>query len=59
MSVGRFGPTLTPDGATFRLWAPAAGKVAIVTPGKSELVVRPLSKPGQGVMNLRAVRLKP
>ena len=31
MSVGRFGPTLTPDGATFRLWVPAAGKVAIVT----------------------------
>ena len=31
MSVGRFGPALTPDGATFRLWAPAAGKVAVVT----------------------------
>jgi alpha-L-fucosidase len=35
------------------------GKVAIVTPGKTELVVRPLTKPGLGVMNLRAVRLRP
>jgi alpha-L-fucosidase len=43
--------------ATFR--RVKLGKVAIVTPGKTELVVRPVNKPGQGVMNLRAVRLKP
>ncbi|RYG26229.1 alpha-L-fucosidase [bacterium] len=35
------------------------GRVAIVVPGKTELVVRPISKPGLGVMNLRAVRLSP
>jgi malto-oligosyltrehalose trehalohydrolase len=31
MSVGRFGPILRPDGATFRLWAPAASEVAVIT----------------------------
>jgi alpha-L-fucosidase len=35
------------------------GKVSIVAPGKTKLVVKPLSKPGLGVMNLRAIRLKP
>src|SRR5690606_12938973 len=31
MSASRFGPALTPEGATFRLWAPAASKEAVVT----------------------------
>jgi alpha-L-fucosidase len=35
------------------------GKVAIVAPGRTRLVVKPVSKPGLGVMNLRAIRLKP
>ncbi len=35
------------------------GKVAIVLPGKIKVVVKPLSKPGLGVMNLRGVYLKP
>jgi alpha-L-fucosidase len=34
------------------------GKVSIVTPGRTKLVVRPLSKPGLGVMNLRAIRFR-
>ncbi|MBC8065134.1 MAG: alpha-L-fucosidase, partial [Chlorobia bacterium] len=34
------------------------GKVSIVAPGKTKLVVKPLSKPGLGVMNLRAIRLR-
>ncbi|MEH6950994.1 malto-oligosyltrehalose trehalohydrolase [Nitrobacter sp. NHB1] len=31
MSAGRFGPVLRPDGTTFRLWAPAADEVAVIT----------------------------
>jgi malto-oligosyltrehalose trehalohydrolase len=31
MRTGRFGPVLRPDGATFRLWAPAADEVAVIT----------------------------
>lgn len=34
------------------------GKVSIVAPGRTKLVVKPTSKPGYAVMNLRAVRLK-
>lgn len=34
------------------------GKVSIVAPGKTKLLVKPLSKPGLGVMNLRAIRLR-
>ena len=33
------------------------GKVALVVGGKTELTVRPLTKPGLGVMNLRSIRL--
>ncbi|MBX3120199.1 MAG: alpha-L-fucosidase [Fimbriimonadaceae bacterium] len=35
------------------------GRVAIVVPGKIKVVVKPLSKPGLGVMNLRALKLVP
>jgi malto-oligosyltrehalose trehalohydrolase len=31
MTAGRFGPILRPDGATFRLWAPAAAEVEVIT----------------------------
>lgn len=31
MSAGRFGPILRPDGATFRLWAPGAREVSVVS----------------------------
>jgi len=34
------------------------GKVALVVPGKMDLVVKPLSKPGLAVMNLKAIRLR-
>ncbi len=34
------------------------GKISIVAPGKTKLVVKPLSKPGVGVMNLRTVRFR-
>ncbi len=34
------------------------GKASIVAPGKTKLVVKPLTKPGLGVMNLRAIRLR-
>jgi maltooligosyltrehalose trehalohydrolase len=32
----RFGPLVTPDGVTFRLWAPDAKRVALVCDGASE-----------------------
>lgn len=35
------------------------GKLAIVTAGSHKLVVKPLTKPGAGVMNLRGVQLRP
>lgn len=35
------------------------GKVALVVGGKTELTIRPLTKPGLGVMNVRSVRLRP
>lgn len=31
MTAGRFGPILRRDGATFRLWAPAAAEVEVIT----------------------------
>src|SRR5690348_5374889 len=31
MTASRFGPILRPDGATFRLWAPAAAEVDVIT----------------------------
>lgn len=35
------------------------GKIALVTPGRMKLVVKPTAKPGLAVMNLRAVRFVP
>lgn len=34
------------------------GRLSVVAPGKTKLVVKPLTKPGLGVMNLRAVRFR-
>ncbi len=34
------------------------GRLSIVAPGKTKLVVKPLTKPGAGVMNLRVVRFR-
>jgi malto-oligosyltrehalose trehalohydrolase len=31
MNAGRFGPILRPEGATFRLWAPAAREAAVIS----------------------------
>ena len=35
------------------------GKIALVTPGRMKLVLKPTAKPGLAVMNLRAVRFVP
>src|SRR5213596_3741871 len=49
MTGRRFGPELTPSGTTFRLWAPAAKSVQLVTD-------RPLPmEPGAGGWCTRAV----
>ena len=38
MNDGRFGPIMTPDGATFRLWAPAAREAAVVSDRTHKMV---------------------
>jgi hypothetical protein len=48
------------DTASFRIFSPrAVGVVELTAPGRYTLTIRPLSKPGLAVMDLRWVKLQP
>jgi maltooligosyltrehalose trehalohydrolase len=40
MNEGRFGPVITPDGTTFRLWAPAAREVSVVIANRAHAMAK-------------------
>jgi len=51
--------TVTSTGSWEQFTKVDLGKLTLSNTGKTKLVVKPLSKPGYGVMNLRAIHIKP